>query len=143
MKPPFLPIAALAFVLVACTQKQNPEKEAVFAAIQAHLQAVEQENIDAVMATLHPATPGLEQQRQENEAMFKKYDLKFEIVSMKLESLTDTEAKVASTQKALRVGGEKDLPDLIYDSVWTLQKDGDKWKIINSVQLRITPLPPK
>jgi len=143
MKPFFIHAAALACVLAACTAKPKPEQEAVFAAIRENLSAMEREDINAVMATVHPQTPDYEASRAVIEEIFKKYDLKFELIDLKLAGIRDGEAKVAYTQKTTRVGGDTDLPDNIVEGVHTLKKDGDKWKIINSVQLRITPLQPK
>ena len=138
-----LPIAVLACALAACTAKPKPEQEAVFGAIRENLDAMQREDLNGVMATVHPQTPDFEASKAIIEEIFKKYDLKFELSNLKLVSLKDGEAKVAYTQKTMRVGGEADLPDNMVEGVHTLKKDGDKWKITNSVQLRVTPLSPK
>src|SRR5687768_11448427 len=88
MKPLFFPIAALACAFAACTPNVKSEEEAVFSAIRENLQAMEREDIDAVMATVHPATPDFEASKGVIQDIFKKYDLKFELTALKLVSLT-------------------------------------------------------
>lgn len=143
MKSLSLLAAALACVLAACSAKPNPEQEAIFTTIRENLQAMEREDINAVMATVHPETPNFEASKTVNEELFKNYDLKFELVDMRLVSVENGEAKVSYKQKTHRVGGEADEPDVLAEGIHTLKKDGDKWKIISSVALRFTPLPRK
>lgn len=132
MKSFSIPAVALACVLAACSAKPSPEQEAIFSTIRENLQAMEREDINAVMATVHPETPNFEASKTVNEELFKNYDLKFELIELKLVSLKDGVAKVAFKQKTRRVDNGANEPAVFAQGVHTLKKDGDKWKIIST-----------
>jgi hypothetical protein len=132
MKSLSIPAAALACVLAGCSAKPNPEQEAVFATVRENLQAMEREDINAVMATVHPETPNFEASKAYNEDLFKNYDLKFELIDLKLVSLKKGEARVAFRQKTHRVDGDTNEPPVFAQGIHTLKKDGGKWKIVSS-----------
>lgn len=137
-----LPVALLVCALAACTPKSKVDETAVFGAIQENLSAMQREDINGVMATVHPETPDFEASRAVFEEIFAKYDLKYDLRELKVVGTTETEVKVSYVQKTQRVGGATDLPDNIVEGVHTLKKDGDKWKLLRTVSIRFTPLKP-
>src|SRR3954468_6098782 len=94
MKPFSAPAAAaLVCALAACTAKPSPEQEAALAVVRENVKAMEREDLEGVMATMHPQSANLEGQRQQIEKVFATFDLKYELSSLKLVSINETEAK--------------------------------------------------
>jgi len=140
MNPRLLLTALLVGTLSACVPKPKVDEAAVFGVLQENLKAMEREDIEGVMATVHPETPEFEATRSVIEQIFAKYDLKYELREMKAVSATDREVKVSYVQKTQRTGGADDLPDNIAEGIHTLKKDGDQWKLLRTVTIRFTPV---
>ena len=137
-------LAVLLFgTLAACTPKPKVDQAAVFKVLEENMQAMQREDIDAVMATVHPASPDFASTREVIEQIFSKYDLKYELRDLKVVDATPDEVKVSFVQKTERTGGATDLPDNLVEGVHTLKKDGDLWKMIRTVTLRVTTLKPQ
>ena len=137
MKNPILTI----FLLVsfaACAPKPNPEEKALFSAIEENTKAMEREDIDAVMATVHPETPDFEATKAFLEDYFSKTEFKYEVSSLKLIGLEDGEAQVSFVQKSIPANGDPGAV-VVAEGVHTLKKDGEKWKLLRSVAVPIVP----
>jgi ketosteroid isomerase-like protein len=117
----------------------NPEKNAIFAAIEENTKAMEREDIDAVMATVHPETPNFEATKAFLEDYFSKTDLKYEVSSLTLISLKDGEAQVSFLQKSIPTTSGPAASVVVAEGVHTLKKDGEKWKLLRSVAVPVSP----
>ncbi len=139
------PLLTALFVcaLAACTAKPRVDEAAVFGAIRENLKAMERKDINAVMATVHPETANFEASREVIAEVLTKYDLRYEVRDLKVVNTTGDEVKVSFVQQTRRVGGEPDLPDNLVEGVHTLKKDGDKWKLLRTVNIRVTSLQPQ
>lgn len=135
--------ALLACALVACGPKVKVDQAAAFGTLEENVKAMQREDLNAVMATIHPESADFEATRRVIEEIFAKYDLQYELRELKVVSATPNEMKVSFVQKTERIDGATDLPDNLVEGVHTLKKDGDKWKMIRTVTIRVTALKPQ
>jgi hypothetical protein len=135
----FFTCAALLFP--ACTPKPVVDENAVFSSIKDNLNAMQNKDLEGVMATIHPDSPSFGSTREVLLDLFKKYDLRFTITDMKIVSAMPDEVKVSFVQKTERLKGPVDLQSSICEGVHTLKKDQGRWKIYNTNSGRAVALP--
>lgn len=142
MNPRPFSATLLAAVLAACTPQPKVDEAAVFGVIEENLQAMQAEDIDGVMATVHPEGADVAATRAVVEEIFAKYDFKYRLSGLKVVSVKDGEVQVRFVQTTERTGGAEDQADNVLDGVHTLKKDGAKWKLLRTTATRVTPLKP-
>ena len=142
MRPRHLFLLLLLGALGGCSPRRRADEAAIFAVLRENVSAMQREDIEAVMKTVHPGSPDFEGTRLVITDIFAKYDLKFDLRELKVINSKDDEVKVSFVQKTENVGGAKDVGDAIAEGVHTLRKDGAEWKIVDTVTLRRTPLKP-
>jgi len=130
-----------AFLFPACTPKPVVDENAVFSTIKDNLNAMQNKDMDGVMATVHPESPSYGSTREVLLDLFKKYDLRFTLTDLKVVSATPSEVQVSFVQKTERLKGPADLQSSICDGVHTLRKDHGKWKIYNTIPGKSVALP--
>src|SRR5688572_25482096 len=83
--------ALLVCLLAACAPKTKVDQAAVFSTLEENLQAMQREDLDGVMATIHPAAPDVGEIRGGIEELFAKYDLKLDLRDLKIVNATPDE----------------------------------------------------
>ncbi len=131
----------VAFFFPSCTPKPIVDENAVFSSIKDNLNAMQNNDTEGVMATIHLESPSYGSTREVLQDLFKKYDLRFTLTDLKVVSATPNEVQVSFVQKTERLKGPEDLQSSICDGVHTLRKDGGKWKIYNTNSGKAVALP--
>jgi len=111
-----------------------PTEAVLFATIQDNVKALENKDVDGVMATIHPRSPSYGSTRKMLEEMFSSIDLKFTLSDLRVISASPTEARVAFVQKTEKVGGGHEFHDNTIEGTHILRPDMGKWKIYSTVQ---------
>lgn len=109
-----------------------PTDEILFKVVEDNLKALENENVEAYMATIHPESPEYENSEQLVKGIISTYKLKYELSDMKVIEKSEKEAKVYYVQKSIKVEG----PIFQNNEVrgyHILKPDKDKWKIYRSI----------
>jgi hypothetical protein len=136
-----LSLLALVFTLGACQKAPPlPNEEVVFEGIRDNLRAMEKEDVDGVMATIHPQSEYYESTRAVVREMFEQVDVKYQLSDLKLVASTPEEAKVTFTQSMEKTGGPGEFRDNIVQGLHTLRLDQGKWKIYRTQNFKITGL---
>jgi hypothetical protein len=104
----------------------------IMAAVSDNLKAMEQEDVNATMATIDESSPGYQTTKDLIKIIFEQYDLKYELSDLKVIERKDNEAKVGFTQVTRKVSGPE-FRDNKITGVHTLRLSKGKWKIYNSV----------
>ena len=137
--PRLLALLLLAFSSVSCRQKAT-DKDAVFGVIHENVHALEKKDINTLMSTIHPDCAAYAETRAAVEQMFKSVDLKCEVSDLKIVNSNGSEVKVSFKQKTTQVGTQADFNDNIVEGIHTLKLDHGSWKIIKTLQQKITDL---
>lgn len=96
-----------------------------------HLQALNQENLPAYLATLDSRSPQYKEAQAQTPQLFKDYDLKYELQSLEVVSFGDSEGvvKMVATVKKLRGGAFRDSKMVTYN---TVRKGQGGWQIYDT-----------
>lgn len=137
--PRLLALLLLAFSSVSCRQKAT-DKDAVFGVIHENVHALEKKDINTLMSTIHPDCASYAETRAAVEQMFKSVDLKYEVSDLKIVNSNGSEVKVSFKQKTTQVGTQAGFNDNIVEGIHTLKLDHGNWKIIKTLQQKITDL---
>lgn len=116
------------------------DEKAVFATIRENLIAMQNKDLNGVMATIHPESPGFATTRSALEDLFKQSELRFTLSDLKIVSATPEEVKVSFVQKTEKISGPPEIQGSITDGVHTLRKDHGKWKLYGTAPGTATPL---
>src|SRR6056297_2196569 len=87
-----LSMLLVCFFMTGCTDNQA-EKEAVKAVLQNNLKALQEEDLDGYLATLHKESPGYEKMKKVCPKIFEIYDLEHEIREIKVLDCSNKKAK--------------------------------------------------
>jgi predicted small lipoprotein YifL len=104
----------------------------IIASVSENLKAMENEDVDATMATIDENSPGYQSTKDLIKVIFEQYDLKYELSDLKVIEKNKNEAKVSFTQVTRKVSGPE-FRDNKITGVHTLRLSRGKWKIFNSV----------
>ncbi len=128
-----LMISVFSYVFQVCVSgySEEQEKNPVFQVIQKNLKAAEQEDLDAMMATIHPQNPGFEQTRKAALNLFERVDLKYTVKDLKVLSTSESEIKVAFKQTMRKIRGGVFSNNTI-TGVHVLRKHESKWKFFGT-----------
>jgi len=129
------------FFVPACAPKPMVDENAVFTSVKDNVNAMQNKDLEGVMATVHPDSPSFGSTREVLQDLFKKYDLRITLSDLKIVSATPEEVKVSFVQKTERLKGPVDLQSSVCDGVHTLRKDHGKWKIYNTLSGKAVALP--
>jgi hypothetical protein len=139
--PLLLPLAIFTLALGACQKAPPPPDEAaIFSAVQENLRAMEQKNVEAVMATVHPQAAAYASTREMAQMMFEQVEVKYGLSDLKLVAATADEAKVSFKQSMEKTGGTGQFMDNIVHGLHILRLDHGKWKIHRTQALSVTGL---
>ena len=129
------------FFVPACAPKPMVDENAVLSTVKDNVNAMQNKDLEGVMATVHPDSPSFGSTREVLQDLFKKYDLRITLSDLKIVSATPEEVKVSFVQKTERLKGPVDLQSSVCDGVHTLRKDHGKWKIYNTLSGKAVALP--
>lgn len=125
---------------------QSQPSEKLFAAakkvLQQNLVACRDENLRAMLGTLHPKSPAYEQTRQSMQNLFARYDLQYELLSCHYVGRDRDYVVVRATQKCTKKAGPA-FHDNVLDVLHIFRKHGEDWKLWQTAILQVQYLPPK
>jgi ketosteroid isomerase-like protein len=116
-------------VLAGCGSGRGDDITSV---IYDNLKAYQDENLNAVMATIHEQSPLYADTRTITEQIFNLYDLKYKLESVRVIEESDEEARVRAVQITEKISGP-DFRDNKIVAIHVLKKAADgEWKIYSS-----------
>ena len=101
-----------------------------------NIKAMENEDLDRVMATIDEESEAYAQTKKLARLLFEKYDLRYELDSVRVIGQTESEAKVECVQITRKVSGP-DFRDNRIDIVHRLRSTDGIWRIYSSQVNRI------
>ncbi|HEX8295768.1 MAG TPA: hypothetical protein VF593_05675 [Chthoniobacteraceae bacterium] len=140
MRVSAIPLLALfALLLHGCQQQAvtPAEEAAVFAAIREHLAAMEREDIDAAMGTIHSQSPGFDATHDLARQLFAQADLKYSVADLKVIRRTRDAIHVSFLQQTRGSDGRETR----MSGVHVLREEEGRWKIYDTPQSQVRPLP--
>ncbi len=130
----FVVLIAVVITAGCSSQKKEEEEEKLKAVISNNLAALQEENLEKYMATLHPESPGYAKMELICPQIFQVYDLAHNLVDVKVIDVSGKEARVRTVQEARRLSGPENYRDNRSTMVHTLKKDQGEWKLYNTEQ---------
>jgi ketosteroid isomerase-like protein len=132
-----LPTIFALIALSACSPKPKVDEAAIFGAIRENLEAMQKEDLKAVMETVHPESGDLAKTRELIAEIFANYDLKYELSDLRVTDASDGKVNVTFTQRTKRTDGTQDDTENVVRGTHTLKQDGGRWKLLGT---RAAPL---
>jgi PBP1b-binding outer membrane lipoprotein LpoB len=121
MKRIYISLLIILFVFACSSKKEYETPEAL---IKANTEYMNDEDLDGVMTTVHPASPSYPATEAMAKQIFERYDLNYKIENIKVLEENDTEAKVQFTQLTTKISGPEFKNNRV-TGVHTLRKDGN------------------
>ena len=129
---------AIALLLAVCflggCSGNKGEEEALKAVMVNNVTALQEENVEKYMATLHPESPGYAKMELLCPQIFQIYDLAHKLIDIEVLSVSSGEAKVRTVQEARRLSGPENYRHNRSTMVHTLKKYQGEWKLFQSDQ---------
>lgn len=134
----FVVIISVSFLVfaVSCKSAKEKEKGAIDELMKTNADLFEKENLDGYIATLDPESPQIEDTKAMMGELFKKYDLKIKIESVRILKVSEEKADVEVVQVTEKVTGG-DFRNNRVNIVHHLKKINDAWKISGSDTIKI------
>jgi hypothetical protein len=110
------------------------EEEALKAVMVNNVTALQEENVEKYMATLHPESPGYAKMELLCPQIFQIYDLAHKLIDIEVLTVSSGEAKVRTVQEARRLSGPENYRHNRSTMVHTLKKYQGEWKLFQSDQ---------
>jgi murein L,D-transpeptidase YcbB/YkuD len=124
----------LAITLTAGCANKKSDEEALKTVIRNNLKALQEENLENYLATLHPESPGYAQMEALCPKIFELYDLQHKLIEIKVLSISGDEARVRTVQEAIRLAGPENYRNNRSTTVHTLKKYKGQWRIFKTDQ---------
>lgn len=121
-------ITAICFAFFSCKQEKSEFADEILSTVKQNAEALNNEDIDAYMATLHEGSPAYESTGEKLTQSFEQFDLKITVENLKVVEASGEEAKVEFVQ-VTKSGENSDFNDNRMKGVHLLRKTGDEWKI--------------
>jgi uncharacterized protein YchJ len=122
-------VTLVTILFLCCSEREFNTPESV---IYANAKYMAEENLSAVMNTIHPESPVFENTRKLIQEIFNQFDLNYKIERLEILEENQEEARVRFVQVTRKVAGN-DFTDNRMKGIHTLMKDGDSWKIFSTV----------
>jgi len=121
----------VALILVTYNCSSEKEYKTPEELIKANAAYMNEEDLEAVMTTVHPKSPSYPATESMAKQIFERYDLNYKIESIKVLEQNNKEAKVEFTQVTTKIKG-KDFKNNKATGIHTLRRDGDSWKVYST-----------
>lgn len=128
-------LIALTFTIIfsllsfSCSSKK--EYKTPESLIEANAAYMNEEDLEAVMTTVHPKSPSYASTESMAKQIFERFDLNYKIEKIKVLEQNEKEARVEFVQVTTKIKG-KDFKDNKTTGIHTLKKDGDSWKVYST-----------
>jgi hypothetical protein len=133
-------VAVAVLTLVGCGKPSAADQQAALEAVRLNVQAMERGNVDEVLATVHPKSPGFDETRKLLENLFGRFQLGVELEELAMESLTGDSVRAHFVQVTEKVSGDDPFQKNRLKGVHTLKKDGAVWKLWHTEVREVEPL---
>lgn len=136
-------LLCVAVLLGGCQRITDADKQAAIDCVKANVVAMEKQNMEAVMATIHPKSENYEPTKTVVAAIWKQYVLKFELEKVEIDRATTKGILVKFVQVVRKLEGpdDVDMEDSRTIGTHLLQKDGKTWKIWSTQVQSSQPIP--
>ena len=124
-------LALFTIVLISYSCSSEKEYKTPEELIKANAAYMNEEDLEAVMTTVHPKSPSYPATETMAKQIFERYDLNYKIENIKVLEQNDKEAKVEFTQITTKIKG-KDFKNNKTTGIHTLRKDGNSWKVYST-----------
>jgi len=124
-------LVLFSIILISYSCSSEKEYKTPEDLINANADYMNEEDLEAVMTTVHPKSPSYEGTEAMAKQIFELYDLNFKIESIKVLEQNDKEAKVEFTQVTTKITGN-DFKNNKATGIHTLRKDGNSWKVYST-----------
>ncbi|MGB5849247.1 MAG: hypothetical protein WBH40_12210, partial [Ignavibacteriaceae bacterium] len=127
-------------VMINFTPEEEIIKNEILRVLQQNLDATQNEEVAAVLETIHEDSPQLSSTQAGMEYVFKNYDLKYELEDVKFISITNEEVRAIyqQTTKVVRGAGLASTRSI---GIHTLMKSKDgNWKIFGTEYISSGPI---
>ena len=116
------------------------EVENLTSVIKHNVKAMNDEDINAYMQDVHPNSPGYAATKNMLTQLFKIYDLKVTLISIKPLMIDDQYFIVRAQQKTIKKSGTAPFSDNIIDVIHVYKKYQNKWLLWSSMILEVKKL---
>ncbi len=125
-------LAVVSFIMIIITScSSEKEYKTPEELIKANAAFMNEEDLEAVMTTVHSKSPNYPATEIMAKQIFERYDLNYKIENIKVLEQNDKEAKVEFTQITTKIKG-KDFKNNKTTGIHTLRKEGDSWKVYST-----------
>jgi hypothetical protein len=116
--------------------KSASTPDPILAVINDQIKALNKRDANAALAFMHPDAPGLAAIRESTEQITAAADLLYVIQDLKVESATETEAKVRYTQVTQKVSGPEFRNNRVV-GIHTLRKYQGHWRLYSTEVVKV------
>ena len=102
--------------------------QTVEAVVMANIRALEAEDMEAMMATIHTQSPNYQATQQQVAPLLAQYDIECEIHDLELLGVTEGYALVKLRQVTRKTGGEAPFQDNELLVLHTMKQEAGQWK---------------
>ncbi len=111
-----------------CLDGESNDEEEIKKVVYDNIEALNAEDLEAAMDTVHPEIKGYEVTKEVTEYMFETYDLYYELSEFKIIELSETEAQVEVVQTSKKISGPE-YTDNKVTAIHKLKKYNGEWRI--------------
>jgi ketosteroid isomerase-like protein len=118
-------------ILISCLNCNSNVDPQIVKVLKDNLKAIENEDLEAYMATLHPDAPGYWNTRESTIELFKYFDTDAKLERISLVEKSKNEAKIRVEQYSILKQGNESMKNRT-TATHLLRKYNGKWHIYNS-----------
>lgn len=127
-------VVLIATLLLSCgTRISEEERNEVYGLIEWNLYYARTEDLNGYMWTIHPDSPVYSETEAQMAALFREYDLAYNIDEWEILSVSPESARVRVVQTTMRLAGADPFRDNRLEAVHTLRKNHEgEWKLYST-----------
>ena len=133
-------MVVISFVLlfsVTVHAAENDIQNTINSVVITNVQAVQAENLDAVMKTIHTQSPGYLTTKQQLQPLFDNHDLKYQILSFTYIGRDNQYAVARVKQSTQKLSGPA-FRNNVLDMIQVFRQEKGQWKFWNQAILEVT-----
>ncbi|MCG6980304.1 MAG: hypothetical protein LJE88_02745 [Deltaproteobacteria bacterium] len=133
-------MVVISFVLlfsVTVHAAENDIQNTINSVVITNVQAVQAENLDAVMKTIHTQSPGYLTTKQQLQPLFDNHDLKYQILSFTYIGRDNQYAVARVKQSTQKLSGPT-FHNNVLDMIQVFRQEKGQWKFWNQAILEVT-----